>query len=437
MASDTSVIKLASDNAADTPDPDSFFNIGGGLRTAMLGKFIKRRGPVYLGFDGRLYRYKNGVYQPDGEAFVCVEARLILDYRCKGFHFADVLKWIKADHPKITDQPVTNVINCRNGLLEHQTLRLLQHSTVMYSTIQLPVNYNPEATCQLFEAFLEQVLPDNAIDFLYEIIGTAIYLGNPFRSAVLLLGPGKNGKSVLLNVIQSLLGQDNVSSVPLQTLTENRFAAAELFGKLANICGDLDSRAVKSTGAFKMITGGDLVHAERKYGHPFKFTSFALPMFSANEAPMSSDQTEAWFDRWLIIPMERRIKDEDVDPHLTQKLTTPSELEGILVKAVAGLRRVLDRGGYEIPASVKAACKQFRDQVDTTSSFFAECCVIKPDKWTLRSTLYKTYREFCSDSGRPAVTAQAFNGQIRERYKGRIIEGTRHGGKRGWNGISL
>jgi len=79
-----------------------------------------------------------------------------------------------------------------------------------------------------------------------------------------------------------------------------------------------------------MLTGGDRIHAQRKYGHPFSFNPICILVFSANEAPPSFDQTQAWFDRWLIIPMERRIGDEEMDPGLIEKLTVPSELEGLL-----------------------------------------------------------------------------------------------------------
>ena len=58
------------------------------------------------------------------------------------------------------------------------------------------------------------------------------------------MGRGRNGKTVFLNVLQALAGSDNISSVPLQVLAENRFAAAELVGKLGNICGDIDAKAL-------------------------------------------------------------------------------------------------------------------------------------------------------------------------------------------------
>ena len=189
--------------------------------------------------------------------------------------------------------------------------------------------WNPDATCPRVDQFLADVLPDDTVDLMIELIGYALYAGNPLAKAVLLLGPAGNGKSKLLMLIRALLGDANVSSIPLQTLSENRFAAAQIYGKLANICGDLDARSIKRSDLFKQITGGDVIMAEHKYGHPFNFTSYALPIFSANEAPLSSDQTEAWFDRWLIVPMEARFRGTDrEDPFIEPRSLPRSNWKG-------------------------------------------------------------------------------------------------------------
>src|SRR5262249_58324017 len=120
-------------------------------------------------------------------------------------------------------------------------------------------------------------------------------------------------------------------------------AAADVYGKLANICGDLDARAIHRTDCFKQITGGDPIMAERKFRDAFSFVAYALPLFSANEPPRTADQTDAWFDRWIILPMERRFEGPDADPTLSDGLA--AELEGLLVLAVAGLQRPMPRGG--------------------------------------------------------------------------------------------
>jgi putative DNA primase/helicase len=418
-----------------TESPARFFGEGG-LIVPVLGEEIRRLGHVVPGIDGRLYRYSEGVYRADGEAFVRASVRRLLADKFKRRHTDEAMAYVRAFDPAVSDRQPDGIINVRNGLLDWRTdpPTLRPHSASVISTVQLPIDWNPEATCPRIDAFLEAVLPD-ATKFMVEIIGYAMLPANPLRVAVLLLGPGRNGKTVLLLVVKALLGDANVSVVPLQVLTENRFAAAELFGKLANICGDLDARAIKQTDSFKMLVGGDPMLAERKHRDHFTFQPFALPLFSANEPPLSSDQTEAWFDRWLVVPMQRRIPESEIDPHLAAKLTTQEELEGLLVRAVAGLRRLMARGRFEIPVSVQTARLSYRERLDTVRGFVIEECKLHAEAWTQRSALYRAYRAWAKEGGRLPVSAVTFNEHLRNGFPDQIRETKRNGGIVGWAGI--
>src|SRR6185369_4895643 len=118
---------------------------------------------------------------------------------------------------------------------------------------------------------------------------------------------------------------------------------------------------------------GDPIRGQHKFRDAFSFTSYALPLFSANEPPRTADQTDAWFDRWIIIPMPRRFEgtpEEDAD--LSAKLAL--ELEGFLVRAVAGLQHLMARGRFALPESVERARGRYRETLDTVRAFVAEEC---------------------------------------------------------------
>ena len=89
------------------------------------------------------------------------------------------------------------------------------------------------------------------------------------------IGKGDNGKSVLLNLIESFLGAENVSHVSLKDMNEDRFAKAELFGKMANICGDLESHKILDISAFKQLSSGDTL--ERRKRIKIRFISEITP----------------------------------------------------------------------------------------------------------------------------------------------------------------
>ena len=422
--------------AEKAPSPKRWFNRDG-LLVADLGEHIREALTVRLGYDDRLYRYDRGVYRPDGERAARVLARKEIGRRFKRRHLDEVVVYLKTAFPFIPERPPLEFINVKNGLLDWATGELVPHSPDVASAVQVPVAWRPGAVCPAIDKFLAEALPDDAVDHGLEILGYELYPGNPLQQAVMLLGPGGNGKTTFLTLARHLCGAANFSAVSLQALGENRFAAAELFGRLANICGDLDARAIKRTDLFKQLTGGDPIMAERKFGHPFTFVCFALPIFSANEPPKSADQTDAWFDRWRIVPFDVRFRGtEREDPHLDGKITARAELEGLLVKAVGALQRLMDRGRFEPPESCQGATALYRDQLDTVRGFVGECVVFDVDAWTARSDFYQSYRGWAAASGRFPVSADRCYAHLLSSHADRVEE-RRHLNTRGFGGIRV
>jgi putative DNA primase/helicase len=98
------------------------------------------------------------------------------------------------------------------------------------STVRIPHAWNPKAKCPAIDAFLETVLPADCIDFVLEVIGYCLIPDNRMQRAVMLVGPGGNGKGTLLDLISNLMGSKNIASRTLHELSEERFARADLFG---------------------------------------------------------------------------------------------------------------------------------------------------------------------------------------------------------------
>ena len=136
---------------------------------------------------------------------------------------------------------------------------------------------------------------------LQEIIGYCLYKGYPIQKAIMLVGSGSNGKSVFIQLLQHFLGVYHCASNSLQKLAVNRFSLSSLHGKLANLFADLSSSSLSDTSIFKMLTGGDLIQAEKKFKDEFSFTNYAKLIFSANAIPKSPDDSDAFFRRWIII----------------------------------------------------------------------------------------------------------------------------------------
>jgi putative DNA primase/helicase len=399
------------------------------------GELLRAEGHLCMGHDGRIYRYHEGVYVPDGEQWARERLVEILGRTWKRNYPEDVIAWLRAGPVFIQAQPSFEYVNVPNGLLVLRDRTLRPHSPLIASAIQLGARWDPDADCPKIAKFFGEVLPGVPLEFIYELFGYTIYPANPYSKAVMCLGGGSNGKSVFLALLRRLLGQGNYSSVPLQAMSENRFSSADMFGKLANICGDIDARAIKRTDLFKQITGGDPISAERKYGHPFEFRAFATPWFSANDPPMTSDQTDAWFRRWIILPFTEHFDKATANAMLDAQLTTDDEISGLLRHSIEGLHRLVRRGFFEPPERIEEAGVRYRDRLDTVREFVGEECTMSSSAWTLRSGFYKQYVEWCREGGRMPLSAASFNDRLQRDYPEVNLTIVR--GQRRWNGISV
>jgi putative DNA primase/helicase len=119
------------------------------------------------------------------------------------------------------------------------------------------------AKCPWFDWWLAQVVPPDCVEIVWEVAGYLAYSGNPLHTAIMLIGSGRNGKGTLLRVILAILGKQNTTSTSLADLVNTRFRTAELFGKIANIAGDIDATYLENTAILKAITGMDQIQAER------------------------------------------------------------------------------------------------------------------------------------------------------------------------------
>lgn len=132
-----------------------------------------------------------------------------------------------------------------------------------------------------------------------------------------------------------------MSSVSLRDLDPrvNRFAMAELVDKLANIANE-PAKGLFDPTLFKQITGEDPVLVERKYRDPYTTTIYAKMIFTANELPRVTEDTYAFWRRWIVVEFPNRFQP---DPGFFGKTFTEDEIEGIIIAALYAFRLVMLR----------------------------------------------------------------------------------------------
>ena len=388
---------------------------------------------------GRLYRYAGGNYKRRGDEHIrrrvkqlCLALRETNEWSS---HLAsEVVEYVRVDSPELWERPLDNVVNVENGLLRITDGALLPHTPDHLSSIQLPVKYDPAASCPNIERFVAEVFPADARDLAWELPGVLMIPVTWTQKAVLLLGEGANGKSVYLALQVRFLGRENVASIPLHKLEENQFASARLVGRLANICADLPSSHLAATTIFKWLTGEDLMDSEKKFQEGTDIRPFARLVFSANHPPRSADSSGAFFRRWLVLPFDRTFSpNEQIPRHiLDAQLQSPDELSGMLNRALEGLRRVQSQKGFSQPESVQAAFQEFHATTDPLAIWLDHNAVDSPELFCPISALRAAYNASAEREGRPPLSPKAF-GMAIARNRPRIVRKQRmFGGRLQW-----
>jgi putative DNA primase/helicase len=370
--------------------------------------------------SGVLYAYRGGVYRPDGELLIRQRVKhQLLD--CDGSELwsraltREIVEFVALDVPELPDRPSAELINLENGFLNVRTRQLFPHSPDLLSTVRIPLTFHPQATCPEIDKFIGEVFPEDATELGWEILGDLLTPDRSVQKAICLLGEGGNGKSAFLDLATQFVGVENVCHLSLQRLESDRFSAARLYGKLANICTDLPSDRLSSSAMFKAITGCDRITAEIKYRDSFEFTPFARLLFSANRLPASNDASQAFFDRWLIVPFPKRFRHRrgEMPRHILQaRLCVHRELSGALNKALDGLERVRRRCWFTESKESRIKVKRYQSANDGLAAWLDEHTVASLDAEVPQSELHAAYTSACRQSSCRPASKQLFGRRL-------------------------
>jgi len=396
--------------------------------------------------NGELYYYEDGVFIPNGDAIVDEQCtRLMHEAHLERLLNAHVLREVKnkiiidsyRDREEFDANPEFVCLN--NGVFNIETKDFLPHSPDFRMLVKLPVTYVPDAFPVKFDAFLRQIVAEENIPLMYEIIGYCLYRNYSHHKAFMFIGEGANGKSTFIDIVRRFLGDDNCVNIPLQELEESRFAKGNLYRKLANLSPDLSSRAMKTSGTFKMATGGDALTVDKKFKDMFTFTNYAKFIFSANRIPSSPDDSNAFFRRWVIVNFPNHFEGATADKLLKEKLSTCEELSGIFNASVCGLKHVLNNGGFTAEQTMEEAREIYTRLSDSVAAFVMD--KVEPaggDSQVAKKKMLETYNEYCRTMKYPAVSDVTFykrmNTQIRFEESQRRLDGIP---TRVWIGIKL
>ena len=414
--------------------------------TEILCIEIQRKEYIYTTRDdekSEVLIYQDGIYIPNGKTYIREFCRLILGESYSSYLANLVISKIEADtytdaKDFFKEAPVEE-IPVKNGLLNIFTKTLSPFTPEKKFFTKIPVEYIPPLDCPLIKKFLGQIHKhEEDILITQEFFGYCLLRDYRIEKAIMLTGDGRNGKGRELEILKRFLGPENCVNIQLQDIEKDSFALSEFHGRLANISGDISKEAIEHSGNFKMLTGEDLITANRKFKVRISFVNYAKQMYSANEIPKTYDLKDAFFLRWVILEypfkflsqkelnklteeqknmsVNGRPKYNLADKEIVSKITTDSELSGLLNWALEGLSRLLHQRDFSYSKSLAEVRNLWIRKSDSFMAFCMDSLVAQYNGIITKDDLRKKYFDYCKKHNVPAEGDRAIKETLNREY---------------------
>ena len=271
--------------------------------------------------------------------------------------------------------PSKSIISFNNCVLTLNDMKSHEHSPEWMTRIHLNLNYDPKAKCPEWRKFLTEVITDeDSIRVLQEFFGLMFIDRSDMKIPVAFLyGTGANGKTVLSDTINYVIGEDNYTSFTMaQLCTDSKadYNTAIANGKLLNLTSDMGDKDF-SGGQYKAITSHDPIMARPIGMPPFMARDMPLLLANINKMPVTTDSSDGYWRRNKIIRFDKVFDKKTADGYVELKLRT--EEAGIFNWMMEGRARLIaSRGKFTEAPLMEKTSKEMRKNSSSVLSFLEE-----------------------------------------------------------------
>lgn len=311
------------------------------------------------------------------------------------------LQFLSQSFLEISDIENQVLINVQNGTLSITGKKniLREFKNEDFLTYQLNFSFDEKAQCPLFQNFLDDVLPDKTKQLVIAEYFGSIFIKSDIlklEKMLILFGEGANGKSVIFEIFNALIGETNISNFSLENLTDrNGYYRAMIGQKLVNYASEISGRI--NPAILKQLASNEPIDARLPFGEPLTIKNYAKLIFNCNVLPQTDENTNAFFRRFLIIKFDKVIDEKMQDKELAFKIIS-SELSGVFNWILQGLERLLLQKNFTYSQAVERALYSYKTSSDSVLLFLSENSAKKSIKSYLQiQNLFDSYRLFCQD----------------------------------------
>jgi P4 family phage/plasmid primase-like protien len=333
---------------------------------------------------------------------------------------------LKADERCHFD-PDRRYICFRNGVFDCETGRLNQFDVKYKTDMVLDFDYVDGTRSALWDKVLAQTVPDESMrETFHQFCGCFLAKRSEYKIEYIcfVVGEGQNGKSIICKAVINMLGRGVASSYSPEQLFKSgnqaEYHLADVNGKVVNYCDDVSKKDF-SGGDFKaFVSGGEFTGRHPYSRRPTKVTKVPLMLCCANGMPPTTDDTDGYFRRFLIILAPNKIDERDKDVTLEKKLQADDVRAAIFNWMYEGYRSFVKNGGkIDVASSVRDIVEEMKENSNSLRRWISTMgywAAPDPDDpgapgWKSLKEWVQEYIRYCQDWGetprsRSAVTEQ-------------------------------
>ncbi|MCK1671073.1 phage/plasmid primase, P4 family [Bradyrhizobium sp. 150] len=378
---------------------------------------IRKDGRDIMLTEGEVWLYKDGVWQ----IMTASDEQWLRSLIQRGFDLLGEAKktaalnntWkLLVEHPDLYKHKVEwsddKVIVCGNGVLDIDTRQFSPHGPQWCARRKITTAYDPAATCPQFLALLASMLslhpsPEAAIEMYREWLGAALAiprLTREQRKALLVVGLSRSGKTELSSCARELIGEP-IASPSVSEISET-FGLQNFIGKSAWIRDDAVNEGDRlDPQRFKVIVTGEPMSIRRMAQQALE-TRLQIPvMLTANSLPRARDHSDAVYNRSIVLKLNKVIGEREA-AEMRTALGVPkglsigshimaTEAPGVLNWALDGLAKLLERGLFDVPDTVTADIREFKEGNNPVAEFARTALVSSPNTKVERADMLCAY----------------------------------------------
>lgn len=324
----------------------------------------------------------------------------------------------------------TGVVDLETGRLHPHTPEQMHSKTTLTGPVAMKT--------PMWDRFLAETFKNapDVKDYVHKLIGYSATGRVGEQILPFFYGNGANGKSVLAEIIQRVLG-DYAQAAPAGFLIEKReqhpTELMRLRGARAVFASEVPDGAVFDEAKTKALTGGDTITARKMHQDFVSFQPTHTLFVLGNHQPAVGAGGPSFWRRLRLIPFMNVVPEENRDDQLVEKIIA-REAGGVMAWIIEGAVAYY-RDGLHAPESVLAATSSYEESEDHFGRFLEDVCHVGggPHCTVAYARMRYAYTDWCRLEGAVAASQNRFTRELAARGVGT----TRVGGERLYTNVAL